>query len=408
MEYNVFLESYVYHRTQGSRVLLVNLLEDTAFTVSDGLLAALVNRISSSENNMAKMCEPEFSRFYPVIEKLRKKYLADFTGYDVSTYQFTPEVNVLEGLDAQQKVSAYSQTGILNYVSEAFVFLNNEADCIETLTYLLNNEEDANAMHGKYCLNSLDVESVIGTALTLAGCPGIKRIALIGMNGSDIRLIEKEERLTQLMLDKKLIFYITSSHLQNDASIIRYIRENKCECVILADDKNFNTEILSVIGDCALLAYPVRDASGLEENNKINGTVKGIRTKPYIVLTESNKEEMSRRLRFSLKELTGRGHFYKTIRCNNCLNSKLWGKIYIVGGRYLSFGTDNVVDFYGKNVMSELQGRISSLSCDWFRIRDYRECSDCELRHICPSPTSMEDFLRRKGTLQCLVYDRLP
>lgn len=402
----IFLEPYIYYKVGKQKVLLVNLMNDEYLYSSDKRMYDIVQGIKKHPSNVFPLNEQELEHYKECISLLKTNLMGNCITFEHTPIQFTSEINMVEGREAQKKVAVYSRTNQGRYLSDITLFTNYKREnCFHYLKYLFRNEEDACQVYSNHCSQKISCESIIRILEVIRKYQQVKSVTIVGLDLTSFeRLLSYD--IVKFFLDKEIL------HVSMDFSTIReihhanvFLGRSKCKYEILVDcgPEDFNA---LADGYDARYYVPLNTKDDYhyfksKDELKANG-----RVIPFYVLSKENVHYFGKHIGFSEKQLLDRMNLFRVIRTNNCLNTTYMGKVLLFAKDKISFGAPSVKQCCGNSLEEELRVAFSDLSCDWFKIREYSLCKDCVFQYLCPPPSAVEDYLRRTAGLDCLMENK--
>lgn len=409
MRYNIYLEPYIYFRFDKKRALLVNFLNDEFLLSGDNHLFDIIQKIVSSPNNMFVIDKKQINDYIPILQVLRKNNMGNYCQYEQSSMQFISEINIVEGKEAQEKVSLYSRLNQGLYFSEMTLICNQEKkNCSGYLKYMYGNDNDASIICNKYCVNDYDEKKILSYIKDATKYNNLKRIRIVGLNVDGVLGLVNSSVVKEFCHKGKLHFCFNYSWiLENDnLEIENLISDSNFEFDIIVDKNIEELKDWQVYNKKHHFLYPIDNSKQLLSYNSYIEKSPNYDITPYLVLNPVNMESLHKYILFSADDLLNQKHKYRIIRTNNCLNSTYWGRIIIFGGEYVSYGSNKVEKLNNYSLEEHIKESFSNLSSDWFAIRNYDSCKRCIFQYLCPSPSPIEDYLRKYTKFKCLLFDK--
>lgn len=384
-----FLEPYVYIRTGDNGVLLVNLIDDNAFAFDDKRSLEIAESLLLSKRRTAEITEQDAVQHLVVCA--RKNYIGDTVYSELQPFQFYSEINVVSWIDAYKKAIVYSKNDICSHITDCTIFLNPcHPDCnycisLKTGTNTVTMEsfcEESAVMSNSSIYEYTDIFCRLNPNIKFFFCgvdPNNLKYIVDNIPRDNYALLLTDETLLESLeiIERINIDYILMSDLSDDSRLISDFHEPK--------------EIWTGIENKQTLERYY----ALRQKRKI---------KPFLIMNAHNVEFIKSIVKFSKSDVLGLRNKYKIIKSNNIVNSNYWGHMYLFpNGQYtysLSEASDkgDAVNFY-----NDYKQKFFTGDFDWTRIRNYKKCRRCST--LCPSPTNVEDFLRRQNVLDCLMED---
>lgn len=179
-----FLEPYVYLKADNRGLLLVNLLDDKAFTFEDSKSINIGQALLSSHKKTIRITSNDMQ--IPIIANAIDNFMGDIVSAKSHPLQFDSEINNLSGIEAYRKSVLYSKYNIGRFISNCTVFADmTDQDCHDYIEYTTGIQSTDNAFLGASSkMNEKDIDCYIN------GLVSINPNITLNVCGMDFRLFD--------------------------------------------------------------------------------------------------------------------------------------------------------------------------------------------------------------------------
>ena len=386
-----YIEPYVYIRGCESGIILINLLDDKAFTFKDIQSIKIGLSLLSSPKRTVKIAEEDLQT--PIIIVTNKNFMGDIVSASSQPLQFYSEINEVSGIEAYRKSVIYSKYNIGRFISNCTIFVDMaNQDCRDYIKCITGVESipDNSICRVLSKMDKNDIDLYINKLVD------INPNMTLNICGINCHLLDYISEKYPAVTINPILSLRT---LKSSPELCDFIRQNKTKYTLLLDlpcDKSdiFIKDMIHSIYVKITNEEDIYDANNLSEI--------GCQIKSCPVLTSDNIDFIKSLLSISNDDLLNIDNKYRTIKINNLINSNFWGKIYVFpkGKVCYSLASDYIIEL--NQLYDTYKGDFLNGTFDWTITRNFSNCRFCMFQYLCPSPNHIETYLRMKGLIKML------
>lgn len=389
-----YFEPYVYVHIGVNGVLLVNLLDDKSFLFTDKFSYEIANQIQASKMKSVALCKEDLHN--EIITCSIENYLGDVIASEVQPVQFPSELNVLSRVSAYKKTISYTKYNIYKNIKKCVVFAHQNTYDIQNFLSLKKGCESSDLLLGDNCSWEMDVKNLMKYMDALFHINSEMRLFLCGalIDFIDSIPVDYQSKICCIFSLKTLLEF---------KELWDYLENTNLHYIIMLGDEEYG---LNRIYECHSESIWIKISGEKSLSLYIELKNQSINIKPFLVLNSENIGFMESMVKFSKSALLQLKNKYRVIKNNNLVNSNWWGSIYLFPNGLVNYSLENIaqgIEF--SDLCQDFKTKFLHGDFGWSKTRSYPKCNKCVFQWLCPSPSLMEDELRRKKLLECLLVD---
>lgn len=389
-----YFEPYVYVHTGVNGVLLVNLLDDKSFLFSDKFSYEIASQIQVSKMKSVALCKEELHN--EIIKCSIENYLGDVIVSEVQPVQFSSELNVLSGEDAYKKTIKYTKYNIYKNIKQCVVFAHQNLYDVQYFLSLKKGCGSSDLFFPDNYSWEIDHKNLMRYMDTLFHLNSEMRLFLCGALFDFIvgMPVEYQSRISYIFTLKTLF---------ENKELWDSLENTNLHYIIMLDDERYDlNRIYECHSESVWIKISGEESLSLYKELKKQGT----NIKPFLVLNSDNVSFMESMVKFSKSALLQLKNKYRVIKNNNLVNTNWWGSIYLFPNGLVTYSLEDITQGIGfSDLCQDFKTKFFHCDFGWSKTRNYPKCNKCVFQWLCPSPSLLEDELRRKKILDCLLVD---
>lgn len=387
-----YLEPYVYLKNSKKGLLLINLLDDKAFTFEDSKSIKIGKQLLSSHKRTIQITKDDTQ--IPIIDSAIRYFMGDTLTAISQPLQFDSEINNVFGKDAYRKSIIYSNYNIGRYLTNCTIFADMaNQDCYDYIKLITGIEESYNK---GYCdipsnMNENDIDAYIQELVAIN--PDII-LNICGLNSALLDYILSH------FPNVSINPIVSLRALQLNPNMRNLIKEKQLRYTLLLDLSHDNYA-WDVNDKLCSVSVKIENNRNLHIANKLIEQGHQINICP--VLNSTNSDFIKSLLSISREELLNIKNKYRTLKINNLINSNFWGKLYLFPTGKVCYSLNNIQLLEFNLLYERYKTDFLNGTFEWTLFRNFTKCRDCMFQYLCPAPNYIEINLRENNQIECLI-----
>ena len=354
-----YLEPYVYLKNSKYGLLLVNLLDDKAFTFEDSESIKIGQLLQDSPKRTVQITADD--KQTPAIVCAINNFMGDIVSTISQPLQFDSEINNITGHEAYVRSVGYSKYNIGRYISSCTIFIDmTNRDCSDYIKFTTGVEDSYNKVSCDVLskMNVDDIDKYIKELVAIN--PDIK-LKICGIN------IALFDYILSKYPNVSINPLVSLRTLQLCPEIFNRIKQKQLRYTLLLDlshdsyDWYINDKLCSI-------SVKIDNDSDLEVANKLLEQGHQINFCP--ILTSTNSDFIKSLLSISHEDLLNIVNKYRTIKINNLINSNFWGNLYLFPEGKVCYSLSRAKSFEIQQLYKRFKTDFLNGSFDWTLFRN--------------------------------------